>query len=61
MIDLKVQGHFPQELADKIARSADAKAREYETQLVAEMVRVAKGKLGRGSGTEQIAAEMQLE
>ena len=61
MIDLTVQGHFPQDLADKIARKADKLAREYENGVVAEMVRQAKGKLGRGDGPEQIALDMDLD
>jgi len=61
MIDLKVKGHFPQELADKIARKADRLAREHEEVLAAEMVRQAKGKLGRGDGPDQIALDMRLD
>lgn len=61
MIELTVKGQFPQGLADKIARKADRLAREHEEQLVAEMVRQAKGKLGRGDGPDQIAMDMGLD
>lgn len=61
MKELKIPGAFPQELADAIARKADAMARQYEDQAIQEMVRAAKAELGKGAGPAQIMLDMKLE
>ena len=51
---------FPTELAEKIARKAEIMGKRLEEQAINEMVRAAKGALGRGESPEQISRDLGL-
>lgn len=58
---LNIRGAFPVELAEKIARKAEIMGKRLEEQAIAEMVRTAKGALGRGELPADIEAQLGLK
>ena len=51
---------FPRELAEKIARKADAMARRFEEQAIEQLVRDARRALIRGETPEEIARQLGI-
>ena len=51
---------FPRELANAIARKAEAMARHFEEQAAAQLVKDAQRALRRGQSPESIAQELGL-
>lgn len=51
---------FPSDLAEKIALKAATVGKRAEEQAAAEMVRLAKGALGRGASPGEIEIQLEL-
>lgn len=51
---------FPRDLAEKIARKADAMARRFEEQAIEQLVRDTRRALSRGEKPEEIARQLGL-